>query len=34
VAEVVTAAVQAGLRVREVRRHKETLEDLYLKVSA
>ena len=34
VAEVVAAAVQAGLRVREVHRHKETLEDLYLKVSA
>jgi hypothetical protein len=34
VAEVVAAAVQAGLRVREVRQHKETLEDLYLKVSA
>jgi hypothetical protein len=30
----VAAAVQAGLRVREVHRHKETLEDLYLKVSA
>jgi len=34
VAAVVTAAVQAGLKVREVRPHKETLEDLYLKVSA
>ncbi|MFN0125819.1 MAG: ABC transporter ATP-binding protein [Verrucomicrobiales bacterium] len=34
VAEVVAAAVGAGLKVREVRPHKETLEDLYLKVSA
>ena len=34
VAEVVAAAVRAGLRVREVRPHRETLEDLYLKVSA
>lgn len=34
VAEVVAAAVQAGLKVREVRPHRETLEDLYLKVSA
>lgn len=34
VAEIVAVAVQAGLKVREVRPHKETLEDLYLKVSA
>jgi ABC-2 type transport system ATP-binding protein len=34
VAEVVAAAVRAGLKVREVRPHRETLEDLYLKVSA
>jgi len=34
VADVVAAAVRAGLQVREVRPHKETLEDLYLKVSA
>ena len=34
VADIVAAAVQAGLKVREVRPHKETLEDLYLKVSA
>jgi ABC-2 type transport system ATP-binding protein len=34
VAAIVTAAVQAGLKVREVHPHKETLEDLYLKVSA
>jgi ABC-2 type transport system ATP-binding protein len=34
VAGIVAAAVHAGLKVREVRPHKETLEDLYLKVSA
>ncbi len=34
IAEVVAAAVRAGVKVREVRPHKETLEDLYLKVSA
>lgn len=34
VAAVVAAAVHSGLQVREVRAHKETLEDLYLKVSA
>lgn len=34
VAEIVSAAIGAGLKVREVRPHKETLEDLYLKVSA
>jgi len=34
VAEVVAAAVRSGVKVREVRPHKETLEDLYLKVSA
>jgi ABC-2 type transport system ATP-binding protein len=34
VSEVVSAAVRNGVRVREVTLHKETLEDLYLKVSA
>lgn len=34
VADVVAKAVHAGLRVREATPHKETLEDLYLKVSA
>jgi len=34
VAVVVEAAVRAGIKVREVRPHRETLEDLYLKVSA
>lgn len=34
VAEVVAAAVRAGLKVRAVHARRETLEDLYLKVSA
>ncbi len=33
-ADVIAAAVQAGVRVRTVSPHRETLEDLYLKVSA
>ena len=34
VADVVAAAVQAGVRIRGVQHHEETLEELYLKVSA
>jgi ABC-2 type transport system ATP-binding protein len=34
VSDVVTAAVRDGVRVRGVTPHRETLEDLYLKVSA